>query len=224
MIAEGSSPTPCSGRAEGTDPRASERDTTASQVGVTLPPLPLDELLSKSDYISVHCPLTADTKGLVSKRELALMKPSAVVINAARGGVVDELGARVLSLWDAKNIKGLRWCTQRSVFCNCVSNRRALFCRVNCPQHYFRAWSRGIWEAQPLMCSSVRGLLFKIMSSVFAGDSKRFSCLHTSYPLTRNGQNRLCSFRLIRWKGVLPVMVRTEHLSGCCRRPASSHP
>lgn len=99
MIAEGSSPTPCSGRAEETDPRASEREATASQVGVTLPPLPLDELLSKSDFFSVHCPLTTDTKGLISKRELALMKPSAVVINAARGGVVDELGARVLLCW-----------------------------------------------------------------------------------------------------------------------------
>lgn len=96
MIAEGSSPTPCSGRAEEIDPRASEREATASQAGVTLPPLPLDELLSKSDFFSVHCPLTADTKGMISRRELALMKPSAVVINAARGGVVDEIGARVL--------------------------------------------------------------------------------------------------------------------------------
>ncbi|CAN0286804.1 unnamed protein product [Ectocarpus sp. 6 AP-2014] len=91
LIAEGSSPTPCSGRAEEINPRAYEREATASQAGVTLPPLPLDELLSKSDFLSVHCPLTADTKGLISRRELALMKPSAVVINAARGGVVDEL-------------------------------------------------------------------------------------------------------------------------------------
>lgn len=72
----------------------SQREADAKELGVTLPPLPLHELLSTSDFLSVHCPMTAETTGLISERELALMKPSAVVVNAARGGVVDEKGAR----------------------------------------------------------------------------------------------------------------------------------
>lgn len=71
----------------------SKRDVLASGAGVTMPPLLLDELLSKSDFLSLHIPLTADTADLIAERELALMKPSAVVINAARGGIVNEKGA-----------------------------------------------------------------------------------------------------------------------------------
>lgn len=81
------------GDSEKRSPQQSRRETDAKDLGVTLPPLQLDELLSKIDFLSVHCPLTADTKGMISERELALMKPSAVVVNAARGGVVDEKGA-----------------------------------------------------------------------------------------------------------------------------------
>lgn len=54
------------------------------------PALPLDELLATSDILSIHCPLTAATRGLVGARELALMKPSAILINVARGTIVDE--------------------------------------------------------------------------------------------------------------------------------------
>jgi phosphoglycerate dehydrogenase-like enzyme len=53
-------------------------------------PVSLDELLSVSDFVSIHCPLTNGTRGLIGKRELALMKPSAYLINTARGGIVDE--------------------------------------------------------------------------------------------------------------------------------------
>ena len=49
----------------------------------------LDELLRESDYVSLHVPLTEDTKHLISKDELAAMKPTAVLINTSRGGVVD---------------------------------------------------------------------------------------------------------------------------------------
>ena len=49
-----------------------------------------DELLSTSDVISVHTPLTALTRHLFGKREFAMMKPEAVFINCARGGIVDE--------------------------------------------------------------------------------------------------------------------------------------
>jgi phosphoglycerate dehydrogenase-like enzyme len=50
----------------------------------------LDELLSTADFVSVHCPLTAETRNLIGRRELALMKPDAYLINTARGGIVDE--------------------------------------------------------------------------------------------------------------------------------------
>ncbi|MBE8575638.1 D-2-hydroxyacid dehydrogenase [Vibrio sp. OPT18] len=52
--------------------------------------LPFDTVLQQADAISLHCPLTEATRNLISKRELAMMKPSAVLINAGRGGLVDE--------------------------------------------------------------------------------------------------------------------------------------
>lgn len=48
--------------------------------------MPLDELLRWSDIVSIHAPLNDRTRGLVGARELALMKPSALLINVARGG------------------------------------------------------------------------------------------------------------------------------------------
>jgi glyoxylate reductase len=50
----------------------------------------LDELLAASDIVSVHVPLTADTRGLIDRRRLALLGPDAVLVNTARGAVVDE--------------------------------------------------------------------------------------------------------------------------------------
>ncbi|MGH9666783.1 MAG: NAD(P)-dependent oxidoreductase, partial [Bryobacteraceae bacterium] len=50
----------------------------------------LDDLLHHSDYVLVNCPLTAETRGMIGKRELAIMKPDAFFINTARGPVVDE--------------------------------------------------------------------------------------------------------------------------------------
>lgn len=47
--------------------------------------------LRAADIVSLHCPLNADTRGLIGAAELALMKPDAVLINTARGGLVDEL-------------------------------------------------------------------------------------------------------------------------------------
>lgn len=49
-----------------------------------------DEVLARADQISLHVPLTEATRGLISAREFALMKKSAILINTARGGVVDE--------------------------------------------------------------------------------------------------------------------------------------
>ena len=51
---------------------------------------PLDELLRTSDVISLHVPLLPATRGMIGEAQLALMKPGAVLIQASRGGVVDE--------------------------------------------------------------------------------------------------------------------------------------
>jgi glyoxylate reductase len=51
---------------------------------------PLDELLRESDFVSVHTPLTPDTRHMVGAPELALMKPLSVLVNTSRGPVVDE--------------------------------------------------------------------------------------------------------------------------------------
>ena len=50
----------------------------------------LDELLKQADYVSLHCPLTDETRGLIDARRLALMKPNALLVNTSRGPVVDE--------------------------------------------------------------------------------------------------------------------------------------
>ena len=50
----------------------------------------LYDLLSLSDIVSIHCPLTAETHHLIDEEALQAMKPSSVLINTARGGVVDE--------------------------------------------------------------------------------------------------------------------------------------
>ena len=60
----------------------------AAQLGIEL--LSLDELLGRADLISVHLPKTPETKGLLSKEKLALTKPGVIIVNAARGGLVDE--------------------------------------------------------------------------------------------------------------------------------------
>jgi glycerate dehydrogenase len=58
--------------------------TVSSPIRVTL-----DELLRAADVVSLHCPLTPATTGLIGARELALMKPDAIVINTARGALID---------------------------------------------------------------------------------------------------------------------------------------
>ena len=52
--------------------------------------LPVDALFEESDFVSLHCPLTAGTRGLVSKQRLGTMRRGSVLVNTARGGCVDE--------------------------------------------------------------------------------------------------------------------------------------
>jgi phosphoglycerate dehydrogenase-like enzyme len=63
-------------------------EARAQSLGVTL--VGLDELLARADFVSIHCPLTEQTRGLLGPREIALMKQDAYLINTARGGIVDE--------------------------------------------------------------------------------------------------------------------------------------
>jgi len=53
-------------------------------------PVTLDALLQESDIVTIHVPLDASTRGLIDARAIALMKPDALLINTARGGIVDE--------------------------------------------------------------------------------------------------------------------------------------
>jgi glyoxylate reductase len=52
--------------------------------------VPLDDLLRESDFVSLNCALTPETRGLIGAPQLALMKPTAILVNTARGGVVDQ--------------------------------------------------------------------------------------------------------------------------------------
>ncbi len=60
----------------------------AAQLGIEL--VSLDELLARSDAISIHLPKTAETLGLIGKEQLAQTKPGVIIVNAARGGLLDE--------------------------------------------------------------------------------------------------------------------------------------
>jgi D-3-phosphoglycerate dehydrogenase len=60
----------------------------AAQLGIEL--LPLDDVLARADFISVHLPKTKETAGLLGKEALAKTKPGVIIVNAARGGLIDE--------------------------------------------------------------------------------------------------------------------------------------
>jgi glycerate dehydrogenase len=66
--------------------------------------LPLDELLATADIVSLHCPLTDATRGLIGARELNLMKPDALLINTARGALID--GAALAAALKAGRLGG----------------------------------------------------------------------------------------------------------------------
>ena len=76
------------------DPMISE--SRAERLGVQL--TELETLLARSDFIAIHVPLNSTTRGLISSDQLKLVKPTAMIINCARGGIVDEK-----ALYDALN-------------------------------------------------------------------------------------------------------------------------
>jgi glycerate dehydrogenase len=75
------------GRAFGMEVAVTSR-TPVAEDGIAA--LPLAELLAASDVVSLHLPLTPQTRHLIGARELASMKPGSILINTARGGLVDE--------------------------------------------------------------------------------------------------------------------------------------
>ncbi|WP_371763472.1 D-2-hydroxyacid dehydrogenase [Massilia sp.] len=82
-------------RAFGMDVAVTSRSPVADTDVVQLP---LDELLATSDVVSLHLPLTDKTRHMIGPRELAAMKKSAILVNTARGGLVDEAAlARALT-------------------------------------------------------------------------------------------------------------------------------
>lgn len=64
--------------------------TDAAAANLKVQRVSLDDLLRESDYVLVNCPLTAETRNLIGERELGLMKRSAVLVNTARGPIVDQ--------------------------------------------------------------------------------------------------------------------------------------
>jgi glycerate dehydrogenase len=64
----------------------------------------IDEIFARSDVVSLHCPLTPETRGLVDAARLASMKPTAFLINTARGPLVDE--AALAAALDAGRLAG----------------------------------------------------------------------------------------------------------------------
>jgi phosphoglycerate dehydrogenase-like enzyme len=82
------------------DPYVSEMYARESGVEFTT----LENLLSCSDYVLVNCPLTPETRGLIGRAQFALMKPDAVLINTARGPIVDETA--LIEALEKKQIAG----------------------------------------------------------------------------------------------------------------------
>jgi phosphoglycerate dehydrogenase-like enzyme len=70
--------------------------------GITL--VDFDEVIDRSDYLSVHTPLQDSTRGLIGAPELAAMKEGAILVNLARGGVVDE--AALLTALESGHLAG----------------------------------------------------------------------------------------------------------------------
>lgn len=82
------------------DPRRAE----SSEAALGLVPVPFDKLLAEADFVSVHVAYTGSTHHLIGARELAMMKPTAYLINTSRGPVVDE--AALVDALHAKRIAG----------------------------------------------------------------------------------------------------------------------
>ncbi len=108
------------------DPYVAPDDAAWRQPGGAVARVALPDLLSKADVVSLHAPLTAETRRLIDAAALAAMKPGSILINAARGGVVDEaalasalhagrLGGAVLDVFENEPLKA----EAGDLFANC---------------------------------------------------------------------------------------------------------
>jgi D-3-phosphoglycerate dehydrogenase len=90
--------------------------------------VPADELLKRSDIVSIHVPLTDQTVGMIGQKELSLMKKGAIVINTSRGGIIDEdallnalrsgrLGGAGLDVYEVEPPKNLELIQLPNVVC-----------------------------------------------------------------------------------------------------------
>ncbi|MBI5504251.1 MAG: phosphoglycerate dehydrogenase [Deltaproteobacteria bacterium] len=77
-------------------------EEAAARAGIEL--VPLEELYARADFISVHTPLTPETRGLIGEKTFALMKKGVRIINCARGGIVDE--AALLAALESGQVAG----------------------------------------------------------------------------------------------------------------------
>ena len=87
---------------DGRQPNQKLRTRRSAPAGVRM--VSLEELLKASDFVTVHSPLTQETRGLIGRAQLQLMKPTAFLINAARGPLVDE--AALVEALQARKIGG----------------------------------------------------------------------------------------------------------------------
>jgi (S)-sulfolactate dehydrogenase len=101
-------------RVVASDPMVAASSPVWQETGVTC--RTLDELLAESDVVSLHIPLAPETRNLMNAARLAMMKPDAVLINSARGSIIDEaalaaalkakkLGGAALDVFDAEPLK-----------------------------------------------------------------------------------------------------------------------
>ena len=104
------------------------------------PSLPLETLLAESDIVSIHAPLNERTNGLISEKELSLMKPSAYIVNMGRGGIVDE--ASLVKAVDEGVIAG----AALDVFCTEPLPADSCFLKARHPER-FRLAPRVAWAS-----------------------------------------------------------------------------
>ena len=69
---------------------ASSRSGERASATMSVEVVSLDTLYATSDFVSIHCPLNAQRKGLIDAGAIAKMKPSAFIVNTARGGIIDQ--------------------------------------------------------------------------------------------------------------------------------------
>jgi phosphoglycerate dehydrogenase-like enzyme len=66
------------------------RSATPPPDSIAAIPVPLDDLLREANFVTLHVPLTEETRHLIGRRELEMMKPTAVLVNTSRGALVDQ--------------------------------------------------------------------------------------------------------------------------------------